>query len=210
MTILTGILIPSAVIKSSPQEFVDIYHFLNPLWFVVSATCIAAGVFLVWFSVFYGLLDKKIKSLLNVVMCVVCFVATVDYMFFGKNNVILNSALAYTEEYSAPHRLILINLLVIVLVVAAGVAITLLLGKKLRVFIIAGTLAILGMSVINCTAIQKEIKGLKSVIESVNTEKPSFNLSKNGRNVIVFMLDRGMNEYIPDAALRMSPALSIS
>ena len=197
MTILTGILIPSAVIKSSPQEFVDIYHFLNPLWFVVSATCIAAGVFLVWFSVFYGLLDKKIKSLLNVVMCVVCFVATVDYMFFGKNNVILNSALAYTEEYSAPHRLILINLLVIVLVVAAGVAITLLLGKKLRVFIIAGTLAILGMSVINCTAIQKEIKGLKSVIESVNTEKPSFNLSKNGRNVIVFMLDRGMNEYIP-------------
>ena len=51
MTILTGILIPSAVIKSSPQEFVDIYHFLNPLWFVVSATCIAAGVFLVWFSV---------------------------------------------------------------------------------------------------------------------------------------------------------------
>ena len=197
MTVLTGILIPSAVIKSSPQEFVDIYHFLNPLWFVLSATCIAAGLFLVWFSVFYGLLDKKIKSILNVVMCVVCFVATVDYMFFGKNNVILNSALAYTEEYTAPHKLILINLAVILAVVVAGVAITLLLGKKLRVLIIAGTLAILGMSVINCSAIQKEIKGLKSVIESVNKEKPSFNLSKNGKNVIIFMLDRGMNEYIP-------------
>ena len=197
MTLLTGILIPSAVIKSSPQEFVDIYHFLNPLWFVLSATCIAAGLFLVWFSVFYGLLDKKIKSILNVVMCVVCFVATVNYMFFGKNNVILNSALAYTEEYSAPHKLILINLAVIVLVVAAGVALTLLLGKKLRVLLIAGTLAIFGMSVINCGAIQKEIKSLKLVIESVNTEKPSFNFSKNGKNVIVFMLDRGMNEYIP-------------
>ena len=197
MTILTGILIPSAVIKSSPQEFVDIYNFLNPLWFVVSAACLAVGLFIVWFGVFYGLLDKKIKSILNIAMCALCFVATVNYMFFGKNNVILNSALAYTEEYVSPMRLVLINLLVIALVIGASVAVSLLLGKKLRVFIIAGTLAILGMSVINCAAIQKEIKGVKGVIESVNTEKPSFNFSKNGKNVIVFMLDRGINEYIP-------------
>ncbi len=197
MTILTGVLIPSAVIKSSPQEFVDIYNFLNPLWFVVSAACLAVGLFIIWFGVFYGLLDKKIKSILNVAMCVLCFVSTVDYMFFGKNNVILNSALAYTEEYVSPLKLIVLNLAVIALVTAAGIAITLLLGKKLRVFIIAGTLAILGMSVINCSAIQKEIKGLKGVIDSVNTDKPSFNFSKNGKNVIVFMLDRGINEYIP-------------
>ena len=197
MTVLTGILIPSAVIKSSPQEFVDIYHFLNPIWFVVSAACIATGLFIVWFMVFYGLLDKKIKSILNVVMCAVCFVSTVDYMFFGKNNVILDSALAYTEEFKTPGKLILINLAVIIAVAAASVALTLLLGKKLRVFIIAGTLAILGMSVLNCNAIQKEIKGVKSAIEAVNNEKPTFNLSKNGKNVIVFMLDRGINEYIP-------------
>ena len=197
MTILTGILIPSAVIKSSPQEFVDIYHFSNPLWFVVSATCLAAGVFLIWANVFYGLLDKKIKNVLNVAMVVLCAVATLDYIVFGKNNVILNSALAYTEEFVMPKKMILINLMAIVLVVAAGTAAVILLNKKIRVLIIAGSLAVLGMSVINCSMVHKEIRGLKTVIDSVSKEKPSFTFSRNGKNVIVFMLDRGMNEYIP-------------
>ena len=197
MCTFTGLLIPSAVIKSSPQEFVDIYHFKHPMLFVFSAMGISFGLFVIWLGVFYGLLEERIKTILNVVMCAVCFTAVVDYMFFGKNNVILNSALAYTEEYTHPFNMIVINLIAVLLTIILTVVLVGLLGKKLRVLFIAASLAILGMSILNCSVINREINGLKSAIEAVNNGKPCFNLNKNGKNVIVFMLDRGMNEYIP-------------
>ena len=197
MSILTGLLIPSQVLKSSPQEFVDIYHFMNPLWFVVSATCLAIGAFIIWFGVFYRLLGDKIKNILNVAMAVLCFIATVDYIVFGKNNVVLNSALGYTQEYTAPMKLMIINLAAVFVTFVLGVAIVLLLGKKLRMLFIAGSLAILGMSIVNCNSVNKDIQGLKKVIEAKGDEKPSFRLSKTGKNVVVIMLDRGMNLYVP-------------
>ena len=197
MSILTGLFIPTQVLKSSPQEFVDIYHFMNPLWFVIGSLCLAVGTFLVWFGVFYRLSEEGMKKIFNVGMCILCFIATVDYIIFGKNNVVLDSALAYTQEYSAPVKMILINFAVVILTIVIGVAIVLLLGKKLRVLFIAGTLAILGMSLVSCHGINKDIQGLKKMIEAKGDVKPSFRLSKTGKNVVVIMLDRGMNLYVP-------------
>ena len=45
LTILTGILIPSSVIRSSPLEFVEINAFKTPLWYVLSAFLLAVGTF---------------------------------------------------------------------------------------------------------------------------------------------------------------------
>ncbi len=41
LALLTGLLIPSAVIKASPQEFVDLNLFYHPGWYLVSASCLA-------------------------------------------------------------------------------------------------------------------------------------------------------------------------
>ena len=39
LAVLTGLLIPSAVIHASPQEFVNMTSFLHPAWYIVSALC---------------------------------------------------------------------------------------------------------------------------------------------------------------------------
>ena len=146
MAVLTGMLIPSAVLKSSPQEFVDIYNFLNPLWFVVSAACIATGLFVVWFSVFFSLAGEKIKKIFNIAMGVLCIVATVDYMFFGKNRSLLNSSLAYNEVFNVPLKTIAINILAVLLVGALTAVLINFVGKKASVAFIAGVVAVLGAS----------------------------------------------------------------
>ena len=197
MAVLTGMLIPSAVLKSSPQEFVDIYNFLNPLWFVVSAACIATGLFVVWFSVFFSLAGEKIKKIFNIAMGVLCIVATVDYMFFGKNRSLLNSSLAYNEVFNVPLKTIAINILAVLLVGALTAVLINFVGKKASVAFIAGVVAVLGMSVYNCVGINSSLNQIKSSVAAIGENKPSFNLSKNGKNVIVFMADRAMNEYLP-------------
>ena len=47
MALLTGLLIPSSVIASAAQDFVDVNQFQNPLWYCVSSAALAAGTFLV-------------------------------------------------------------------------------------------------------------------------------------------------------------------
>lgn len=197
MAVFTGLLIPSQVIKSSPQEFVDIYHYSNPLWFVVSSICIATGLFVLWFIVFYSLAGETIKKLFNVVMWIICVVATVDYMFFGENLEILNSSLNYTHDFEFPIKTVIINLAVVLILAAAVFALVRFLGKKLTVILVAGVVATFGMSVFNCVKINNEMVALKEIVENINKEKPQFNLSKKGQNVIVFMLDRAAGEYIP-------------
>jgi hypothetical protein len=48
LTALTGLLIPSTVIKTSPSEFIDAVSYRTPNYYIVIATLLAAGVFLVW------------------------------------------------------------------------------------------------------------------------------------------------------------------
>ena len=43
LAVILGALIPSSVVSSSPQEFVDLYNYHNPLWYVVSAFCLSFG-----------------------------------------------------------------------------------------------------------------------------------------------------------------------
>ncbi|MBQ8956126.1 MAG: hypothetical protein IJ075_04070, partial [Lachnospiraceae bacterium] len=45
LTILIGLLIPSAVIAASPEEFINLEYFMNPLFYVFNTFCIAAGFF---------------------------------------------------------------------------------------------------------------------------------------------------------------------
>lgn len=55
LAVLTGLLIPSAVIHASPQEFVNMTSFLHPAWYIVSALCFAVGTFVIWFGIFTAL-----------------------------------------------------------------------------------------------------------------------------------------------------------
>ena len=197
LTVLIGILIPSAVIKSSPQEFVDIYHFKNPLWFVVSSACIAFGLFVIWLGVFYALSVERIKQIFILLAGAGCIVATVDYMFFGKNRVILSSALKYTDEVVIGKGIMLVNLATVVALMLATAFAVNMFGKKVTIAFAAGIVAMIGMSIYNFSDINGDINNLKISAEAISEEMPHFTLSKTGKNVIVFMIDRGISEFVP-------------
>ena len=197
MTVLTGILIPSTIINASPSEFVELIDFHNPLRYVVHSGLIAAGFFLVWVGVYYHLFSQKPKNMFTIGMLLVSVCSVIDYMFFGKNFGNISSTLIYDEQISVSQSTIINNSIILI---AAAVIILLILAYKadiIRAICLAGCLAISVMSVQNIIGINKDSSELKLQAEQLDTEIPSFALDQKGKNVVVIMLDRGLNAFVP-------------
>lgn len=194
LTILTGLLIPSAVIASSPQEFVDLNYLRNPLWYCVSTVSISAGTFLVWMGVFYWLANDTGKALFDRLMWILCGVMIVNYMFFEVDAGMLSPSLKYENVVEFPVKVHIINLIVM----AAVVAVCCLIMKKWRsavaTVLLVTVVALGGMATLNMITIQKSVSDVSHMQEDT---PPHFQMSKNGKNVVVLMLDRAMNGYLP-------------
>lgn len=197
MVVLIGCVIPSAVIKASPQEFVDVYCYSNPLWYVCSSFCLAIGTFLVWLGVFYWLAGKKEKVFFEIGIWCACGIATVNYMFFGKNLGILSNILKYETGLQFSRQQQLINLGIILAVVIVMYVVYRFVRKLVPQILVIASLALAGMSIYNVVHINSSVSELADAVEQAKNDTPSFSLSKTGKNVIVLMMDRGMNEYIP-------------
>lgn len=197
LAVLTGLLIPSAVISSSPQEFVDVNLFRHPAWYLVSACALSLGTFVVWLGVFYWLAKPQTRALFDRAVWVLCGVFLVDYLCFGRNLGNLSAGLVFDDGVSYTLAQQLLNLGVLALA-AAALLVLFRFCKKHAVQVLAVVLAaFIGMSGYNIVKINRSVAGLSSRPIELQDDKPLFTLSKTGKNVIFLMLDRGINEYIP-------------
>ena len=196
LTILTGALIPSAIINDSTPEFVQILSPKSPLLYLLNALLLAAGTFLVWLGIFFRLSSARGKKLFAFGATAACCVAAANYLFFGTGYGNLSSVLVYDDLPVARLRDILLNLVVI----AALTAMLFLIWKKKRMLlsVFAGALcfAVAGMSIVNAVEIQKTYRSIVDHTDG-NEEQFYVPLSKNGKNVVVIMLDRAIGRMVP-------------
>ena len=197
LTIMTGLLIPAAVIRSSPAEFVLVTDFHSPLRYVFLSFLMAAGLFLIWCGLFYFLSKPKSRRVFSVVLLIMSIAGTVNYMLFAKHLTSLTSDLKYEGGMSFSTKEIIINLAA----VAAICVILPILWKKKhqivsKVFPLI-VIAVFGMSIYNMVGIQQSINEVREVVENQSTELATFQFSKKGKNVVVFMLDRAVSCYVP-------------
>lgn len=194
LTVFIGVFIPSNFIANSPQEFVDLSNFYHPLYYILNSLCMAAGLFLVWFGVFYWIANDKWKVIFDRGICALCGVVVVNYMFFGTNLGIISSSLIYENGLYFNIKEKLINFAVVAAVIVAIYLLVVKLSNAAKAVVLTAVIALNVMAGLNVFSIKDSIAEIK-VGES--DEFPSFELSKNGKNVVVFMLDRAMGEYIP-------------
>ncbi|MGI5977425.1 MAG: membrane protein insertase YidC [Candidatus Limivicinus sp.] len=196
LTLLLGALIPSAVIKSSPAEFVD-FTMKNPLINVLHNFLLCAGLFMLWLNVFYTLAKPAGKRIMALAVWLVSGTALIDYMFFGTHYGTLTHELKFVKDPQLNGTLI--NLAVILALV---VLMYLIWRKKAGVihfvYDVLG-LAVIVMSLINVHGIQE---GYVKTVSNMNQSQSNgqYNIlpmSKNGKNVVVIMLDKAINGYFP-------------
>lgn len=205
LTILTGILIPSSVIAASPIEFVDLNDYRSPLLHILYALLPAAGLFLVWFSLFYYLSGKKGRSRFTLIVWILTVTAVINFMFFGTLYGTLSAELTYDEPMLVHVGESILNIGV---VIAAGVLLWLIWKKSktvVQVAYVALVAGLIGISVMNIAKIRRadpEIQAARrstalSAGELPDGDGKMIRLSKNNRNVVVLMLDRAIGSYLP-------------
>lgn len=208
LAVVTGILIPSAVIASSPQEFVQVADFYSPMRHIVHAALCAVGTFVIWFGVFYYLFSPKMKKAAEVFIWVYSGCAIVNYMFFGKGLGELTPNLVFKNDAAAGmgDAFALISpgshLLNILICIALAVAFTLLFSRKeslVKYCYYVLILSVACLSVFNVVQIQRRVPGLKATVERMQQEESTklFSLSRKGKNVVVLMLDRAVGSLVP-------------
>lgn len=197
LTVLTGALIPSAVIKASPLEFVNITYFYNPLWFIVGSICMALGVFVIWTGVFYFLAKPQARLYFDAGVWILSGVAIVNYMFFGKNPGILSFRLKYNTQLNFSVRQQIWNIAAVFITILVFGIIYRYGKRRVSEILTVGILALSGMAAVNVAVINTSVNSVKEKDPEVYMATSRFTLSRTGKNVIVLMLDQAMGEYIP-------------
>ena len=196
LTIQTGMLIPSAYIAESPLEYVDLRYFHDPILYIVMATLLAAGTFLIWMRVFYWLATPKAKVVFDKAVWILCGIFLVNYMFFGRDLGVVYSNLQFAHTMKFSSKEVMTNLVVM----AAMIPIMLLLIRWQRPMVtvlLAGSIALGSMSVLNILSIRREVADTESLMAVVEEQTPEFPLSTEGKNVVVIMLDRALGQTVP-------------
>ena len=196
LMLFVGGYIPLSVIASSAQEFVNVRNYQNPLWFVVSSLCLAAGTFVVWPGVFYQLAEPKSKGFYEKGMCILAAVTILDFMAFGNDRGMLTSSLEYESGLTMTLKEAAVSCLCAVLVGAAVYWAVCRRSHYVRRVTAVLCMAVAGMIGINALRVNTQVGGIQYSAEE-NGQVPSYTMSKYGKNVVVVMMDRAMGELVP-------------
>ena len=196
LSLFIGGIIPSAVIVSSPQEFVVPGLMENPAVYIASSLALAAGTFILWFGVFYWLGNGPARVAFERRLWVFAGIAVVDYMCFGRGLGLLTATLKYENGMQFSNMEKGINAAAVLIVGFLFFRLWKRYGRYVTEAFLIGSLALGIMLGLNLHTISANISDMPTT-HVKKTEQPKFSLSRNGKNVIVLMLDRAMGLYVP-------------
>lgn len=201
LTVLTGLVIPVSVVSASPAEFISLNAYRSPLVFVWLTLCVAAGVFLVWGGILYYVSQPSAKVLFERIFCILGIVGLADYMLFGNRTGTVSPLLTYHEGLSVNYKIGLLSLFI-----AVSLAVIVWFFWKYQrlwqTLIAILAISLLGLGCWDVVSAHRELEEMdyiKSFSEddSATEVSPILTLSKTGKNVVVFMLDRAISDYFP-------------
>ena len=201
LALLTGLLIPSEVIRSSTAEFLNLHYLQDPMRYLLSSFLLAAGTFVLWCGIYFSMSGKRAKRVLAAVFAAVAVTSVINFMLFGHTYGTITSLMEYGRSVTDTAGQVLLNSLAVL----AAAALTVFLFRKvpglLQAVFATCCVALAVMSAVNMNAIREgyrehEVRGAE-MQEEESKNAPAIHLSKNGKNVIVFMADRAIGGYVP-------------
>lgn len=195
LAVESGIMIPTYVLRTSPAEFMMNIGYSSSFTLVVDCLLISFGLYVIWGGIFYLLSSRTTRYRLGIIASVFSIISAADYMFFGRKYGNMSVFLAYDSEPVISSGLTMINLLVV-----AGLTALVIFAWRwpgaVRTVCVIGVVEVIFMSSMNSYAIYaREKEEASSTDYDLNT--PVLEIDKTGNNVIIIMLDRAINAFIP-------------
>ena len=193
LALLLGLVIPLLVLSVAPMDFLVIDRTTNPLHYAYAAFAVACGVFLVWGSLIYGMAEEKGRFAYGRVLLILLFVALVNMLGFKA---VVGNVSTMLEFEKMPHFDLIpkaVNLAVLAVAAIVGWLLWDKGGKVRDGLAAVVCLTFAAMAVMN---IQTTKAGIHDVDDGAEVDYV-LPLSKEGRNVIVLMMDRAISAYVP-------------
>ena len=197
LSILLGLLIPSGVIASSASEFILRTSVHSPVRYVFYSFLTAAGAFVLWGGLFFYLADQKKRKWAVMAVWAAAVTGTLNYFAFGKSDSLMSSDLKFDAGLSISSTGKYIDLALVILLT---VIMCFVIGKQERIVRFMAPVLIAVVAVIsgfNIYTISAAMPDIRRLMENSSSEIPEIPFSKDGKNVIVFMLDRSISSYVP-------------
>lgn len=207
--LLMGLVLPAALISTSPTEFSFLGATDSPLSYIASTFVFSLGLCLLWPSCIYFMADRKYRPVLVLAMCLLTFSMLLNVWVFKHDygNVLVTGEV---ERWGNLHY----NSLFLVLgpIAAAVVSVVLpvffLLHEKgawIRRFMLSICVALSLYGIGKIVGIEASYRGYRQVHEMLHADadveglplEPVFHLSKTGKNVVRIFLDRSIGIYVP-------------
>ena len=100
LALLAGLVIPSTLMESEPEQYCFIDSYKSPLVFLLTAFCQALGLFVFWPACFYALFSKKVKAALALLFPCVLLLGTIHCFAFSGNYGPLTPELIFMQPQS--------------------------------------------------------------------------------------------------------------
>jgi len=143
--------------------------------------------------------SQTTKRLMAKISVILVGIAIVNVFLFVEYYGHLSTMFKFSEEVESSTIIILLNLFIIFFI---AILISLFMGKLRKILVSGLTIAVFALMLsgtMNCINIFREfhIFQLQLIENSHTTDKPIYRFSKNGKNVLIIMLDMGMPGYLP-------------
>ncbi|MBO6218693.1 MAG: membrane protein insertase YidC [Treponema sp.] len=196
--VLAGLVIPTILIESEPEQYCFVDSYKSPFVFVFTAFCQAIGFFVFWPACFYALFSKKVKTAFSIIFPCIVVLGVINCFAFSGEYGPLTPELIFMQpqSLSVPFKQVLFNAAVMLATLAV---ILLLVSKKPKIMQSLCTILLISLAAIsfkNSFSIQTAYSQMEEPVIKEEIE-PVFHLSKTGKNVIVLMQDRLFLPFVP-------------
>ena len=191
---LTGIYLPMSVLSASPEEFVDMQTLAHPMVYVLRSIVMATGLFVIWPSVFRAMSSQKGRKVISFVMFALAAGIVVNSHLFSNGYGMMSNVLVYDVFPVFDTKTKLLSLAATIGAAAVAVVIAKFGRNIATVIALSMALVFAGLGISKTGAINR---GYIDARKAVTDNDPEFTLSKNGKNVVVLMLDRALGPMIP-------------
>jgi hypothetical protein len=202
--ILSGLIIPGSLIASSAAEFSFLSPYKTPFPFLYYTLVQSAGFFLFLPAGIYFLLKKQNRAIFTFLFTFFAFIAIVNTFLVREKFGFLTNTLIFSEPKPVASNFtgILLNFALIIVSSVLFIVICFIPKKNFLLSIqIIITISLFSFGFFNIRKIHSEFAFVQS--ERINDSadstivSPFFTFSKEGKNILFIMLDRGIPGYLP-------------
>lgn len=194
LAVFDGLFLPSSVLATSPLEFINRTTMNNTAEYLLDSSFAAFGLFVLWAGILYMLMTDRLKYYMSYVFSAIAMGSVLNALLFGNDYGLMATNVTFFDHPEPSVKDMLINMALLILFVLM-IACLVKISKTVSVILLSVTLAVFGaVSVLNTSKIYK---ACTSLADYYHPAVPEINLSCEGRNVIVFMLDRSVGPMFP-------------